>query len=327
VRVIRLRVAIALVACASAAAPTRAQPPTPPVFGARVETVYVDAFVTRDGLAVRGLAASDFELKDDGVVQQVELVASDQLPLLAVLAFDASSSVAGAKLAALQAAGEAFLDGLKPMDEAALITFNEEVRWASEPTADKQRVKVALAGVEPRGGTAVMDGLYTAATLPVSRARSLVVLFSDGEDNLSWLGGEQVRKVAERSNALIHVVGIVPPSRSSVVHAVPGHYGSPSGTPEAPHNRALRQIAEASGGRFWTAESPDRLRQTFAAIAEAMSHRYVLRYDPGTARRPGWHRLELKLRGKPGRIEARRGYWVPGLARQEPTPSRQERNR
>lgn len=294
----------------------------PPVFGARVETVYVDAFVTKDGLAVRGLAAADFELKDNGVPQAVELASSETMPLLAVLTFDASGSVSGPKLAALQAAGGAFLDGLKPADEAALVTFNEEIRWDSQPTADRERMKTALANIRARGGSAVLDGLYTAVTLPVSKARSLIVLFSDGEDNLSWLDEKQVKTIVERSNALVHVVGIAPAgSRPPDMGTSRSPTGAltqeqmermmPPGT-EPTRNRTLRLIAEATGGRFWTAESPDRLRHTFAAIAEAMSHRYVLRYEPQAGAAPGWHRIELKLRGKSGRVEARRGYWVAG---------------
>ena len=304
-----MRRLVALFAACGSAPLAFAQPPAPPVFGARVESVYVDVFVTRDGQAVRGLTASDFELKDDGVVRTIELVGGDQVPLLAVLAFDASASVAGPKVTSLQAAGAAFLDGLKAGDEAALLTFNDEVRWAGLPTATKSKVKEALSGLQPRGGTAALDALYAAITVPTSKARSLVVLFSDGEDNLSWLDEEQVRTVAERSNALIHVVGVARPAVVRVPGgALRGQSFRPSG--EDPHDRALRQIAEATGGRFWTAESPDRLRQTFAAIAEAMGHRYLLRFEPDTGRKPGWHRLELKLRDKPGRIEARRGYWV-----------------
>jgi VWFA-related protein len=301
---------LAVLSAACASVPLAfAQPPAPPVFGARVESVYVDAFVTRDGQAVRGLTASDFELKDDGVVRPIELVGGDQVPLLAVLAFDASASVAGPKVAALQAAGAAFLDALKPGDETALLTFNDEVRWAGLPTATRSKVKEALSGLQPRGGTAALDALYAAIMVPTSKARSLVVLFSDGEDNLSWLDEEQVRTVAERSNALIHVVGL---ARPSVVRVPGGALAGQSFRPasEDPHDRALRQIAEATGGRFWTAESPDRLRQTFAAIAEAMGHRYLLRFEPPSGRKPGWHRLELKLRGQSGRIESRRGYWV-----------------
>ena len=290
---------VALLAVCTAGA--GAQTPVPPVFRARVETVYVDAFVTRDGRAVRGLTARDFELKDDGVAQSVELVATDSIPLVAILAFDASSSVAGPKLAALQAAGSAFLDGLKPADEAGLLTFSEEVVWAIKPTSDKRRVKSALAGLHPRGGTAALDGVYAAITLPRSKARSLVVLFSDGIDNLSWLADTQVKAVAERSNALVHVVSIVPPEEPPPL--------ARSRDPEPPHNRALRQIAESTGGRFWPASSPSRLRETFAAIAEAMGHRYVLRFDPRDPR-PGGHRIELKLRGQSGQVQARRGYWV-----------------
>jgi tight adherence protein B len=302
-----------VVLAVAAATPGLGQTPSTPVFGARVETVYVDAFVTREGQAVVGLTEADFELKDEGVARRIELVSSDAVPLVAVLAFDTSSSVAGPKLAALQAAGAAFLDGLRPADEAALITFNEELGLASEPTVDRARVKAALGALRARGGTAVLDALYAAVALPSSRARSLVVLFSDGEDNLSFLGQAQVKAVAEKSNALVHVVGIAPgPRPGASAASLPGGFGGRPSASEDPHVRDLRQIAEATGGRFWTAESPDRLRQTFAAIAEAMRHRYILRFDPEGGVRPGWHRLELKLRGKPGRVEARRGYWVAG---------------
>jgi hypothetical protein len=71
----------------------------------------------------------------------------------------------------------------------------------------------------------------------------------------------------------------------------------------------LRQLAETTGGRYWEAESPQRLENAFAAIAEAIAHRYVLRYEPKGPIRSGWHRIELRLRGRPGNVHARRGYW------------------
>ncbi len=72
----------------------------------------------------------------------------------------------------------------------------------------------------------------------------------------------------------------------------------------------LRQIAEATGGRFWWADSPERLRRVFAEIADAMSHRYILRYEPQGVKREGWHRIDIKLRGQKGDLQARRGCWV-----------------
>jgi VWFA-related protein len=287
------------VALGSCAASALAQAP---VFEARVESVYVDVFVSRGGQPVRGLTAANFGLKDEGVSQPAELVGDDSVPLVAVLAFDQSASVAGPTLAALQAAGGAFLDGLKPGDEVALLTFDEEVRWASEPTTDRERIKAALRRIAPRGGTAALDGLFSALVLPRAQARFLVVLFSDGRDNASWLDETQLLEATSRSNALIHVVGIAPPESES-------RRAEPEDM-ELDHNRSLRLLAEATGGRFWPADSPTRLRQAFAAIAEAMGHRYVLRFEPAGDPKPGWHELNVKLRGASGQVQARRGYWV-----------------
>jgi len=289
--------------------------PTPPIFAVEVENIYVDAFVSQRGAPLTGLAASDFELKDNGVSQRLELVAADTQPLLAVLTFDMSNSLAGGKIASLRAASQALLNALRPEDEATLFCFTDDVHWLVLPTTDKASLGLALAKLQPGGGTAIMDALYAALTLPSTRSRSLVVLFTDGADNASWLDWRQIQKVAERSNAVIHVVGLKPPQLTAPgetanfgIRSVPVE--SPTALDfEAPWG--LRQIAELTGGRYWEAESLDRLKTAFAAIAEAMGKRYVLRYVPENVKRPGWHKIELKLRGKKGDVHTRTGYWVP----------------
>lgn len=288
--------------------------PTPPTFAVEVENIYVDAFVTLKGGPVAGLGASDFELRDNGVVQRLELAAADAQPLLAVLTFDMSNSLAGEKLASLRAASETLLSSLRPEDEATLFSFTDDVRWLVAPTADKASLGRALAQLQPGGGTAIMDALYAALTLPSPRSRSLVVLFTDGADNSSWLDWPQIQKVAERSNAVIHIVGLKPPQLTAPGETVEvGIRSVPTESPTALDFEGpwgLRQIAELTGGRYWEAESLDRLKAAFAAIAEAMGKRYVLRYVPENVSRPGWHRIELKLRGKKGDVHTRTGYWV-----------------
>ena len=69
-------------------------------------------------------------------------------------------------------------------------------------------------------------------------------------------------------------------------------------------------VAEASGGRFWTADSPARLQRAFSAVADAMRHRYVLRYELQGVKREGWHRIEVRLQREKGDVHVRRGYWV-----------------
>jgi VWFA-related protein len=267
-----------------------------PVFRAEVASTYVDVFVSRGGQAARGLRASDFALQDNGVPQEIELVSAESRPVQAVLVFDQSSSVVGDRLRALRAAGAAFLDGLRPADEAALVAFSEEIAWLRAPTTDKAAVRAALDALQPGGATAAYDALFAALALSDPRGRSLVVLFTDGDDNMSVLDAHQLKTAADRANALVHVVGLRDARLSST-------------SVESAQGRALRLLAEDSGGRFWTAESPDRLRDAFAAIAASMGERYVLRYEPRGVAREGWH--ALTVRSARGTVQARRGYWVP----------------
>ena len=272
----------------------------PPVFAARVEYVYVDVFVTQGGRSIPGLRAPDFALEDDGVLQSLEIVSADSRPVQAALVFDASSSVAGERLTALRSAGHAFLDGLGAKDEASLIAFSEEISRLATPTRDKEAVRQALRGVSAAGATSAYDALYAALVLADPQMPALIALFTDGEDNMSILAADQVAKVAELSNALVHVVSTAPPSAAGAGHDT---------------LRLLREIAEHSGGRFWSAGSPKGLRTAFAAIAASIGERYVLRYQPQGVKRVGWHPLEVRLRGVKGTTRARRGYWVTDTAR------------
>jgi VWFA-related protein len=265
----------------------------PPVFASSVEYVYVDAFVTQGERSVPGLRASDFELRDSGVPQSPELVSAESRPVEAALVFDTSGSVAGEGLAALRSAGGAFLDGLGPKDEASLFAFSEEIAWRARPTVDKEVVRASLAGVRATGATSAYDALYAALALANPQMPSLIALFTDGDDNMSILSSDEVRKVAERSNSIVHVVSTASSSSSA-----------------GDTTRMLREIAEHSGGRFWSAGTSKDLRAAFSAIAASLGERYVLRYQPQGVKRAGWHPLAVKLRSAKGSVRARRGYWV-----------------
>jgi len=283
-------------------------PPKPMEFRSQVAAVYVDAFVTRGDKPLPDLRASDFALRDNGVPQQLELLSAESRPLKAVLVFDTSSSMAGDRIEALRTAGEAFLDGLRPLDQAGLVAFSEDVFWLADPTSDKAAVRRALSRLRAEGATSVYDALYAGIILSEGELRPLIVLFTDGEDNTSWLGDGDLRIVAQRSNALVHVVGWRPPLSPEARRKLPLQT-------ESPQEQALREIAEAAGGRFWDADSPARLQHAFRAIADAMGHRYVLRYEPTGVEREGWHRIDARLRGVKGDVHMRRGYWVADAMR------------
>jgi Ca-activated chloride channel family protein len=276
-----------------------------------VEGVYVDVFVTDANRPVVGLAAADFELRDNGARRPVDLVAVESTPMSTFLVLDTSGSVTGEKLARLQAAARALLGGLRPGDEAALVTFDQEIRLRVPPTSDRRRLERGVAGILPGGSTALHDALYAGAMLASGRGRSLLVLFTDGEDNLSWLGAGDVRRVLLESNVLVQAVGIVPEEGQT---APPGGLRPPGASPrppaEAPNVRMLRHLAEVTGGRFWPAASPDRLGEAFLAILEAMKTRYILRIEPDPVRGEGLHELQVKLVRRKGKVHCRKAYFV-----------------
>jgi VWFA-related protein len=266
----------------------------PPTFSVSVEAVYVDVFVRDEEGPVRDLAASDFELRDNGLVQSVELVAAEKLPLTTLLVLDTSDSVRGEKLEQLQAAGHALLRQYRPGDEVGLITFGHEIRLDVPPIANLEHVDHVLDALQPAGSTALFDALY-AATVLAGRSRTLVFLFTDGEDNMSVLRVPDLVRVMVQSDVTLQAVGVVPEARSHK---------------ESEHVRVLRRLAEATGGRFWPASAPATLAQAFLAVLEAMRTRYVLRFEPAGVARDGWHTLDVRLRRRGGTVHHRKGYFV-----------------
>src|SRR4029079_3331505 len=122
-RAMSRRMAVIGASLLTATAATGAQDP---VFSSKVEAVRVDVLVTeRDkGGVVRGLQPGDFELLDNGVAQQVDLVSFEQIPLNVVLAFDMSESVSGDRLDQLRDASAKLVSGVTKDAHAGVVTHS-----------------------------------------------------------------------------------------------------------------------------------------------------------------------------------------------------------
>jgi VWFA-related protein len=276
----------------------------PPVFRAEVETVYLDVFVTREEAPVLGLAAHDFVVSDNGVSQAVRLMDLEALPFSAVLAFDASSSVRGAKLEQLRVAARAFAAGLGQRDEAALLTFSHKIELRQPPTPDREALRGALLEINPRGTTALIDALFLCLKKSWGRGRPLIVLFTDGADNSSFLSNEELLRAARESAALLHVVGTRDPQppASSMLTAPRRE--------EPGYAYLLRQAAETTGGAFWWADE-GALDRAFLKVLAAVSARYVLAYEPAGGPHAGRHRLKVSVKRSGVQVRARQEYVVP----------------
>jgi VWFA-related protein len=278
-----LSLAVALTVTGAALA---AAGPDQPTFSSRIEAVRLDVLVTENGRTVRGLTANDFDIADNGVPQIAELVSLEEIPLNVVLALDASSSVVGQRLDDLRDAGSAVLDALKKSDQTALVTFSQDVARRAALTSDFARVKDALIRVEPQGPTSLVDAAYAAITVAdADLGRGLLILFSDGLDTASWLPERAVIDAARRSDVVVYAVSAAP-------------------RPAA----FLRDITNDTGGRLYEVASTRDVRRVFLAALDEFRQRYLVSYTPSGVSTEGWHRVDVKVKGRRASVRARPGY-------------------
>jgi Ca-activated chloride channel family protein len=265
--------------------------------------VRVDVLVTKGQQLVRGLDAGDFELRDNGVVQSVSEVEIERIPLNLILVFDTSTSVAGERMRFLLQAGDALLDELRSQDRAAFLSFASRVRLLAPLTPSREQIRGALSTLEAKGATSLRDAAFAGLAMREDDpGRTLVLIFSDGEDTSSWLKMSDVLESAKRTDAVVYAVALA--ERRYGVSLL-------NSTGEVKHaGKFLDNLTEESGGRVIFANSNSDLRATFTRALAEFRDRYVLSYSPTGVSNTGWHRLEVKLKNKSGKVTARRGYFA-----------------
>jgi Ca-activated chloride channel homolog len=310
--VIRFAIVAAVAAIAGQLPALVRQGPGPHAsFRAGVELVRLDVAVMRDGRPVRGLEAKNFSIQDRGVRQHVESVSLlDDLPVSVLIALDTSGSVAGEKLAHLIDAGGALLAALRPDDRAALITFSRDIRVRVPLTRDRPALQSALANLKGEGPTAIRDAVWVALQLrPDDDSRPLVLLFTDGIDNASWLSRSDIVAGVQRAGVVVHAVELLDrPPPVAMTPSMPMARGTIAALPEAPQS-FLEELVGAAGGRRWSATASRDLRDLFMRAIDEMRARYLVSYYPEGVRRDGWHALKVSV-NEPGSVTARPGYFV-----------------
>src|SRR5436190_8570156 len=222
-------------------------------FRSGVDVIRVDALVTDGRRPIGGLRAADFELRDNGVLQTIEAIALESVPLTVTFVLDTSGSVAGDKISHLSAAVDSVLNGLRQQDRAALVTFSHRVWQRIALTSEWERVRRVLTAARAEGGTSLNDAVYAGLALSESQeARPLVLVFSDGMDNASWLPSGTVEHAARRADAVVYGVAV---AAGSIVD-----FGPESRKVSRPQYLAgqtdfLEAIAAATGGRVIKADT------------------------------------------------------------------------
>ena len=260
------------------------------VFRAAVEGVSVNVSVQKGGVPVPSLRASDFELKDNGVVQSITGLSFETLPVDVSLLLDASGSVEGARLERLKASVIETAKLLTASDRLRLIAVQHALRqiFPFEPGASLPNVSTLTAA----GGTSLFDGL-AAAMMRKSELdrRHLIIGYTDGLDTISSLDFSTVLATAGRADALVHIV--VPNILSRSRSVLP----------------SLGELATRTGGQVFTVDLDAPVGNAFTRAVREFRQSYVLRYTPRGVPATGWHEITVTIKNGEGYVVRARKGW------------------
>ncbi len=284
---------------------------------------------------VTNLEKNNFEIFDDDIPQQVEFFSREtDLPLRIGLLIDTSNSIHSRLQFEQQAAFDFLYHILRPgKDEAFLMTFDTHPQIQQGFTDNLDLLRRAIFSQRAGGGTALYDAIYEASNrylrnppLPATgtNVRRVLVVISDGLDDLSDHARSSAIDMAERSGVVIYTISTtnkwVSPDQQNaenmpyLIHYTEG-------------DKVLRQFANDTGGRSFYPYRVDDLAQAFVDIGTELRSQYSLAYTPSTHSADGkFHPIHIEILHRHGlKVRARQGYWAerpilaPGPA---PNPGR-----
>jgi Ca-activated chloride channel homolog len=253
----------------------------------------------RAGKFVVGLSESDFEVYEDGVRQTVRLFAHEDIPVTVGLVVDHSGSMKG-KLTEVTSAARSFVRSSNPADRMFVINFNEKVILglpaSIQFTNRSDELEAAILRTLPMGQTALYDATAEALQLlgGDDRDKKILIVISDGGDNVSKHTLTGLLNMAGQSSALIYTIGIFDAEDAD---RNPG---------------VLRQLSQATGGEAFFPGELRNIVTVCEGIARDIRNQYSLGYVSHNAAQPGAHRrIRVVARSAASgklRVRARAGY-------------------
>jgi Ca-activated chloride channel homolog len=257
----------------------------------------------RHGKFVRNLNQGDFTILDDHKPPQsiVNFRRETDLPIELGLLVDTSGSVRG-RFDFEQEAAVSFLQRtLRPnFDRAFVMGFSSHSQVTQDFTDNVKLLETGVRSLRDGGGTALYDAVYRAcrdklikdkSDHPVRRA---IVVVSDGEDNQSEYSRAQAIEMAQRAEVIIYAIST---DDSGLILR---------------GDKALQQLADATGGRAFFPYKMKDIKNSFAAIEDELRSQYVVSYRPADFDADGRYRsIEISALKKDLQVRARRGYYAP----------------
>jgi VWFA-related protein len=317
--------AVCLVACAVAGSSQEQ-----PAIRTGVSVVLVPVTVRdKHGKFVDGLRPEDFELEDTGKRQRIELDYSESLAPISLAVAVQTSEIAApviAKFAKVGSLIQPLVTGQR--GEAALVTFDDEVRVALDFTSDPDAIVNAFrsvaAGHGEKGRTidAVAKAVSMLSARPGDRRRVLIVI-SESRDRGSESDLSQTITAAMKEGIAVYAATFSAQKTAWTVKGgeLPPPSGGGGSIPIIPifielgrlaTTNAADAMARATGGEHLSFTTLRGLEHVIAGIGEELHSQYMLSFYPQGSTSAEYRELTVRIHDHPEfRLTSRPGYWAP----------------
>lgn len=215
--------------------------------------------------------------------QPARLISIPKQRATVILTVDTSGSmiatdVSPTRLAAAQQAARSFVNALPHGVQIGLVDFSSTASVLAAPTSDRSTVLAAINSLPVGGGTATAAAIKLSVqaitTVPVGKgsqkAPGTIVLMSDGSPTIGENGMSPSASVATEAAA----------AKAAGVKINTIAFGTSNGTvtiqgellPVPADPAAMAQIASATGGRTFTAQSANQLKSVYNEIGRLVGY-------------------------------------------------------
>jgi Ca-activated chloride channel family protein len=274
----------------------------PQTFRTGVAAVHLPVIVTaRDGSIVRGLTASDFEVREAGRLQDIASFAEGppgpDVPLHLALMMDTSESMEKELAGAIALSG-ALLDAVPEAADVTLVEFDATVRVSRYDQGSYPRLFERVRGAKLGQRTALFDAFGRYVALVRERpGQHLLIVCTDGADSGFSLDAVQVRDLVRLGDVIIYAMGFLREA---------------SAQDRWRQQLLLTGLARETGGEAFFPSGPSEHARIVAQIRAEIDGRYTLGYlQPPARARERFRKVDVRLARpdlKGARVRTRTGY-------------------
>jgi len=193
-----------------------------------------------------------------------------------------------------QDAIEEFVRSLQDPARVAFYSYSRNFTRAALLTPERpdviRAIRATVAGDDAALYNSLLMTLRDAARLS---GRKVVVVFSNGPDNASAVGPEDIREMAQTEGIPIYMISTQEARLDPVSTAV------------------FERVSATTGGKVYFAKNWKEQQDAFASIRDDLAHLYSISYYPAANPNRGWRSITVKMLAqdmKGYHVRTRSGY-------------------